>query len=1489
MSGSAESSIASRRRLLVERMLAAGGSPGGGGTIGRANRSGALPVSFAQQRLWFLDQLVPGNPFYNMPVSFRLRGSVDAGALDRAVRELMVRHEVFRTALVSVGGEPRQVVGEPPVGSVLPVVDLSGAVDPLARARESARAEGRRPFDLSVGPLLRSCLLRLADDDHVLLLTMHHIVSDGWSIGVLLRELNTLYQAFAAGEPSPLPPLPVQYADFAVWQRDWLSGPVLDEQLGYWRDRLDGLAPLELPLDRPRPAVASFDGGAHSFSLSAELSEGLRALSRRYQVSLFMTLMAAFQALLSRYGGNADFAVGVPIAGRVRPELEQLIGFFVNTLVMRADCAGDPTFEELLTRTRETALGAYAHQDLPFERLVEELAPERDLSRNPLVQTTFQLINTPREDIRIGATTEDEFDVDADIVRFDLELHMIEQGERLEGAFIYARDLFDAVTVRVLAERFVAILETVVGDVGVRLSELPMVVGGEWTDLVEERNRTAMEPPGAAAVVSLLEQWADRTPDAEAVVCEQQRLSYAELDAWANGVAWRLRDAGVGPEAVVGICVERGVAAIVAIVAVLKAGGAYLPLDPGHPADRIAQALTDTGAAILLTDTETRAFSASIVDSMPGLRRVDAERPGSGERSDRPMVEIRPGNAAYVIFTSGSTGRPKGVVVEHRSLSNLCAFLSGGGIYPDAGVSRSTVGLFASLVFDSSVKQLLSMMCGHVLQVIPESVRRDTRELVSYVRRGGIDIMDATPSLARVLIDDGLLDGETVPRVLLGGEAVDQQLWDRLANNAGASYNLYGPTECTVDTTWAAIESGCSPSIGVPVGNSRVYVLDRSGNIVPTGVVGELYIGGAGVARGYVGRGGVTADRFVPDPFGSPGSRLYRTGDAVRWTRSGVLEFVGRLDDQVKVRGFRIEPGEIESALTGYPIVNDAAVLAREDTPGDIRLVAYVVPSESGTNDETPHHTETLADDQVADWRMIFDDVQGSERAAADDGFNVSGWNSSYTGEPIAAEEMREWVDASVDRVRALGGRRILEIGCGTGLLALRLASHVQEYVGVDFSAETLAALQKVLDERGTSQVRLLCREAADLGDLPEGGFDVVIINSVAQYFPDREYLMRVLRGATRLAAGGGRVLVGDVRNLRVLADFHTRLHTTEGSSAATLAYEVARGMAEETELVIDPAFFTGLPEVLAGVTRVQVMPRRGRFANEMSQYRYEAVLQVGGSAPEVTVQRWLEWTEPGSSLEWLAGQLTGAHPVGVRAIPNARMHRAVSNAVHPEDVHELAVTRGYRAVLSWADTDDKGRFDAAFVPATGLEPDPEAMPWIDFPQSPTRPARLVNNPLRGRWLQQQRRDLPPILREYLSDRLPEYMVPSSFVVLDALPLTANGKLDRRVLPAPEGRRALRAELVEPRTPEEQVLAGIWCAVLGLDRVGVFDNFFELGGHSLLATQVIARASEAFDVQLPVRVMFDTPTIADSIAAVDTLRRSGAKRMPPPITPRSRR
>ncbi|WP_405165476.1 amino acid adenylation domain-containing protein [Nocardia sp. NBC_01499] len=966
-------------------------------------------------------------------------------------------------------------------------------------------------------------------------------------------------------------------------------------------------------------------------------------------------------------------------------------------------------------------------------------------------------------------------------------------------------------------------------------------------------------------VVSLLERWVDRAPGAVAVVCAGQQLSYGELDAWANEVAWRLRDAGVGPETTVGVCVERRVSAIVAIVAVLKAGGAYLPLDPGQPTDRIAQALADTGVSVLVADARTRTTVALASD----IRWVPAEQLSPYGRADRPIPVAGPENAAYLIFTSGSTGRPKAVVVEHRSLLNLCSFFADSGIYPDPAISRTTVGLFASLVFDSSVKQLLPMMCGHLLHVIPEAVRRDAHELIEYIRRHRIDMVDATPSLARLLLEQGLFDNDECesasPRgLLLGGEPVEQQMWDRLAASARVSYNLYGPTECTVDTTWCPIEPGPPAAIGVPINNSRAYVLDGLAHLVPVGVVGELYVGGVGVARGYAGRGGATAARFVPDPFGPAGSRLYRTGDAVRWTRAGVLEFVGRLDDQVKVRGFRIEPGEIESVLVGHAAVAQAAVVAREDLPGDVRLVAYVVPrADADRGDETQADGGTesgvrvdgSAGGQVADWRAIFNDVQGQWGDVPGD-FNVSGWNSSYTGEPIATEQMREWVDAGVTRVMALGGHRILEIGCGTGLLLSRLAADAREYVGVDFSAQTLAGLRKELDERGLHRVRLLCREADDLGDLPIDGFDVVIVNSVVQYFPDLEYLVRVLRGAARVAAPGGHVLIGDVRNLRVLEDFHTRVHAAKRGDAAV---SVARAMAEESELVIDPAFFTGLPELLPEVTGVQVMPRRGRFANEMTQYRYDAVLRVGTPVPRIAVEHWQDWTDEPSLRQWLDRQHTGA--IGIRAIPNARMYQAISGAVDPEQIHQLAATYGYRAVLSWADTDNAGRFDAAFLPEDpSTESDRTPMPWIDFPVVPTSPTRPANNPLRGRRLQQQRRDLPALLHKHLSNSLPDYMIPASLVILDALPLTPNGKLDRRALPARDSSATVGYRA--PSTPTEEVLSGLFDELLGVDRSGLDSDFFALGGNSLLAMRLIAAIRRSFGRNMAVRAIFEAPTVA---------------------------
>jgi len=909
-----------------------------GRIIRPCNRKGNLPLSFAQQRLWFLDRLEPGKATYNIPVAFRLVGALDMSLLERCLSELVARHESLRTVFTATEGRPTQVI-QPPKPVVLRFEDLRALLetDREATCNRLLAQEARKPFDLSRGPLFRALVLRRDEEDHVLLLTMHHIVSDGWSMGVLVRELSELYEAHCAGRSASLPELPIQYADFACWQRQSFQGEALAPQLAYWKDRLGGELPvLEMPTDRSRPRVHAARGAVELGVIPSSLMEALAALSRREGVTLFMTLLAAFQTLLHRFSGQDDIVVGSPIANRNRNEIEGLVGFFVNTLAMRMDLSGDPSFQALLGRAREVALGAYAHQDLPFERLVEELQPPRDMSRNPLFQVLFALQNVPPIELSLPGVTAHLTRIHTHAAKLDLAVVLREKEQELVGEWEYDTDLFDATTIARMVEHFQTLLRGIVAHPEWRVSELPLLADTERHRLLVEWNATDTEYPKEVCVHELFEAQVERAPDAVAVVFGDEALSYSELNRRANRLAHHLQSVGVGPEARVGLCLERSVELIVGILGILKAGGAYVPLDPEYPQQRLAFMLKDIQAQVVVTQ-------ARCVDQLPETRaalvclNTDAERIAQQPETN-PTSDTTPGSLAYTIYTSGSTGTPKGVLVEHRGLCNL----SEGQRRIFGATPESRHLQFASASFDASIFEILmALQTGGRLFLGTGDALLPGPALFQFLREHQITHASLPPSTLSVMPDKELPALEVL---IVAGEVCPADLVKRWAKGR-RFFNGYGPTEATVCTTLAECSgTGTNPPIGRPFVNTQVYLLDSHLQPVPIGVAGELHIGGVGLARGYHDRPVLTDEKFISNPFSDePGARLFRTGDLARYLPDGNIEFLGRIDDQVKVRGFRIELGEIETVLGQHPAARESVVLAREDMPGDKRLVAYVV------------------------------------------------------------------------------------------------------------------------------------------------------------------------------------------------------------------------------------------------------------------------------------------------------------------------------------------------------------------------------------------------------------------------------------------------------------------------------------------------------------------------------------------------------------------
>ncbi|MFL5384639.1 MAG: amino acid adenylation domain-containing protein, partial [Longimicrobiaceae bacterium] len=1055
-------------------------------------RSGALPLSFAQWRLWFLDQLgIPG-AVYHIPTRLRLRGELDRNALVRALARVVARHEALRTTFAEVDGEQVQRIA-PAEESPFQLAehDLRGQAEAGAELRRLLEEEARAPFDLARGPLIRGLLIRLADDDQVLHITMHHIVSDGWSMGVFTRELSTLYAAFREGGPDPLPALPIQYADYAVWQRRWVDGEVLKAQAEYWKETLAG-APelLELPTDRARPARQDFTGGEIWIELDAELTAGLKALGQRHGVTLYMTFLAAWAVVLGRLSGQEDVVIGTPVAGRGRREIEGLIGFFVNTLAIRVDLSGSPTVAELLRRVKARALAAQDHQDIPFEQVVELLQPVRSLAHTPLFQVMFNWLNMPERDLQLsglalapagaapgpgpgpvprpaaaaqpGAPSEASAQPGAASnasAQFDLALSLSERGGRIAGPLEYATALFEPETIERHLAYLRRVLAQMVADERRSVARLELMSPAERAQVVEGWNATELPCPEGVCVHERFERRAEETPEATAVVFAGGELTYAQLNARANRLAHRLRALGVGPDARVAICAERTPEMVAGLLAVLKAGGAYVPLDPAYPEERLRWLLADSAPVAVLAHGSLAARFAGA--GVPVLE-LDAGSPAwaAGPETNPGRGALLPEHLAYVIYTSGSTGRPKGVMVTHRAVGRQAAAVQAGfGLRPD---DRSLQ--FASIAFDASVEEIFgALLTGAALVLRDEAWLEGAHAFWSRCARHRVTVADLPTRFWQLLLDEPSAAIPPCVRLLaIGGEAVEPaalEAWFRRAGHRPPLLNTYGPTETTVNATLREIAGDPATwrSIGRPVANTRVYLLDARGGPVPVGVAGELYIGGGQVARGYLGRPGLSAERFVPDPFArEPGARLYRTGDLGRWLPEGSIEFLGRTDFQVKIRGFRIELGEIEARLAEHAAVRDAVVLAREDAPGEKRLVAYVVADE-GLDVESlrAHLAERLPSYMVPAAFVRLDAFPATAGGKVDrralpapegDALAARGYEAPE-GE---TEQALADIWAEVLRVERVGRQdSFFELG-GHSLLAVRVISRVRQRLAVE-------------------------------------------------------------------------------------------------------------------------------------------------------------------------------------------------------------------------------------------------------------------------------------------------------------------------------------------------------------------------------------------------------------------------------------------------------
>jgi len=1451
------------------------------------NVEAIYPLSPMQQGLLFHTVYAPETGVYIGQMACRLDGSVDADALEKAWHRLLARHSALRSAFVWKRVEdPRQVVHQR-VSLTLERLDWRDLApeEQAAKLEAFLYADRVRGFDLGKAPLMRTALIQVQDNAHYFVWTQHHLIIDGWCLHLLLEEGFTFYQGLCRGQEISLSPAR-PYRDYIAW----LQKQNLGDAEAYWRRTLKGFtAPTALPIDRPlRDASAKPDIREQRLELTSETGLAIHRFARENQLTVNTIVQGVWSILLSRYSRERDVLFGMVVSGRP-PDLagaETMVGLFVNSLPLRVQVhPQEPLvgwFKAL--QTQQVEMRQYEYSPLV------DVHSWSDVPRGlPMFDSILAYQNYPpieSLESRLQGLKISDLRV-SDQTSFPLLLQATGNGNALSLRFSYDANRFADDAIERMIGHLRTLMESLPAYSKKRVGDLPMLTPVEIESFLRRWNGPQATVPQSRCLHQRFEEHAERTPDAIAVTCEGQQLTYGELNRQANRLAHYLTAKGVGPEVVVGICTDRSIPMIVAVLAILKAGGIYLPLDPDYPQARIEFMLEDSGAPLLLTQQE---LLPRFSEHKPEVLCIDtdwdriAQEPLTNLEC-RTVVE----NTAYIIYTSGSTGKPKGTSITHANVGRLFDTTQPWFHFDVSDVWT----MFHSLAFDFSVWEVWgALLFGGRLVIVPYFVSRSPEAFYDLLRDQQVTVLNQTPSAFRqfVQIEENVDSGPLALRyVIFGGEALDikslSPWFARHGDKQPQLVNMYGITETTVHVTYRPLTQADAVAafgrsvIGRPIPDLRIYLLDEQLQGVPVGIAGELHVGGSGLSRGYLGRPELTADRFIPDPFSSvPGARLYKSGDLACRLPDGDIEYLGRIDQQVKVRGFRIEPAEIEAILASHPAVRQAVVMLRGDGAA-ASLVGYVVARDGET--ASLAEPASCEGERTALWQTVFDETYRQGVLQEDPTFNITGWNSSYTGLPIPSEEMRSWVDETVDQIRGLQPNRVLEIGCGTGLLLLRLAPQCAQYVATDFSQVSLDYVSQHASALGVSNLTLYRRMADDFEGIEENFFDTVILNSVVQYFPSIDYLVRVLEGAVRCVKPGGNIFVGDLRNLRLLEAFHTSIeleHAGASLGRRGLQDQVRRRIAQEEELVIDPAFFAALKQHLHKIGDVDVRLKRGRYINELTQFRYDVVLQVGDESQRERASASVEWR----SLDDLQEVLSREESVEVRQIPNARVFAATkavellsqhdgpdtagalrqtlqsinNEAVDPAHLIALGEELGCSVSLTWSAASRDGSFDVIL----GRCHKHRNSSFGVYATVPEFPSQYANNPLRGILGQK----LVPELRRHLRSHVPEYMVPASFVVLDSMPLTRNGKIDRAALPLPSGERPkLDVPYVPPTTETEKELARIWVDVLGVDRIGIHDNFFDLGGHSLMVIQLMSRVRKAFQVELPLRDVFTTPTIKE--------------------------
>ncbi|MDP9838378.1 amino acid adenylation domain-containing protein/thioester reductase-like protein [Neorhizobium huautlense] len=1446
-----------------------------------------LQLSLAQERLWFLEQLTPGTAMNNVAGAMILNGELNVTALREALSLLVARHDTLRTRFVSEKGEPCPVIGSEPEFS-WSETDAEGDQDDDIDADLQQWAAA--PFDLEHGPLLRACLYRLGGNRFILAMAIHHIACDGWSLQVITRDLAIFYGA-KTNSTHPLPPtLTLSYYDYAIWQRRHLDHPQLRKQLDYWREQFLHLPPSAYPW-RDGTGDTTAAGGQESALLSPEIAGKIATFARETRTTPFMITLAAFKAVLHRMAGETDICINTPIANRGRPETEHHVGFFVNMLPLRTDLSDDPSFVKLVEKEKAVVLSAFANSDMPFEAIVKEVRPEWATVWRSLVQIAFayhQQFATPS--VKISGITVEPKPLFAGAAAFDLMLSLHEGEDGLRVTLDFSGDVMSAETARTLLSSYSSFLEDGLASSHQTISRVRLLSAGQQSEVVKKGRRETSFIVGDTLHAAVARQ-AKQNPHAPALSFDSAMVSYGELERRAENIARRLRAKGVRSEAKVGLCLTRSPELIIAMLGILKAGAAYVPLDPAYPPERLDLLVHLARPEIIITrqglmhDTGIMLFIDDMTeDDLPA---------GTMAGDNRPI--IYPDNAAYVIFTSGSTGTPKGVVVTHANVMRLLD-ATRPLFSPD---HHDVWSMFHSASFDFSVWEIWgALLTGGRVAILDTETSRDPIALCTRLHAERVTILSQTPSAFRSFIPAALQGGipESLRLVIFGGEALDRRIltpwFERFGDQRPKPVNMYGITETTVHATHEVISQqsisrqGANSIVGMPLADLDIFLVDQHGLAVADGMPGEILVGGAGLSRGYLDDPALTAERFVCSDLASPGERLYRSGDLARRLPDGRLSYLGRIDQQLKLRGFRIEPGEVEACLRRHPHVMDAVVRTVERNDGDLGLVAYVV-SRPAEIDETERRNI------VAAYRNVFDDTYRPDEAEISNAdFDISGWVHSGSGLKMSFEEMREWADATLNRLVGLPGKHVLEIGCGMGLL-LDLAKFFETYTGTDISEVALRHVRHLAERRNLENVRLEWREAENFEGIGRGDFDLVVLNSIIQYFPDPVYLTRVLDQAKRAMNEAGTIFVGDVPDLRLLPALYAGILCRELDPSTTSSYAsqlLRQAIDNVREIRATPAFFHDHCRTRGAWADVQI--KRGRHHNEMTCFRYDVIMYPGRST--MIQPEWLcAWSTVGS-IEALVQTVSAQRPAtfAVLSVPNNRVYVdtllatwLLSPSIDTAETLDMMVTKARHAA------NEIGAIDPEQIWAIGLQlgysiriaPSPVTPALIDvmathedaadfdYPwQLPemvvaeqTEP--VICNPLATA----TERSILADIQTFLRMNLPAHLLPDFIIPLSRIPLTANGKLDITALPSPRNHATFtETKGRAPETGEETRLAEIWCRLLGLKAVSADDDFWDLGGHSLIAARLMFEVSSAFGIHVPLMTLFRNSTLAGMAATI---------------------